>query len=151
MCFARSPVAKFCCYPPALSVDSLARVRGASLQAMVRATERSVPISSVNAVSVGRQAVMKSHPDRLRWRCLPNAVTRCEEVDLSPFMMSAAARFCMTLRLDRHSAAAAVPTRPWRRPGARHGPVQMRQSSSRIFRLVPRGAVAVGQPSRALK
>ena len=37
---------------------------------------------------------------------------RSVELDLSPFILSGGAAFCMTLRLDRTSAAASDATRP---------------------------------------
>ncbi|MCB1951428.1 MAG: amidinotransferase [Zoogloeaceae bacterium] len=106
VCFCPLAGGEILYYPPALSVDSLARVRErVPAEQRIEATEDDLTHFSVNAVSVGRQLVMSRTTDRLRG-VLTERGYQVREVDLSPFMMSGGGAFCMTLRLDRHSAAA---------------------------------------------
>lgn len=59
---------------------------------------------SLNAISVGRDLIMAPPPPRLR-AILEERGYRCVAVDLSAFILSGGASYCMTLRLDRLSTA----------------------------------------------
>lgn len=105
VCFCPLAGGEILYYPPALSADSLVRLRERVPAAQrIEATEDDLAHFSVNAVSVGRDVVMSRTTDRLRG-VLTERGYRVREVDLSPFMMSGGGAFCMTLRLDRHSTA----------------------------------------------
>lgn len=105
VCFCPLAGGEILYYPPALSADSLARLRERVPAAQrIEATEDDLAHFSVNAVSVGREVVMSRTTDRLRG-VLTERGYRVREVDLSPFMMSGGGAFCMTLRLDRRSTA----------------------------------------------
>lgn len=105
VCFCPLAGGEILYYPPALSADSLARLRERVPAAQrIEATEDDLAHFSVNAVSVGREVVMSRTTDRLRG-VLAERGYRVREVDLSPFMMSGGGAFCMTLRLDRRSTA----------------------------------------------
>ncbi|MFV0664632.1 dimethylarginine dimethylaminohydrolase family protein [Denitromonas sp.] len=105
VCFCPLAGGEILYYPPALSADSLARLRERVPAAQrIEATEDDLAHFSVNAVSVGREVVMSRTTDRLRG-VLTERGYRVREIDLSPFMMSGGGAFCMTLRLDRRSTA----------------------------------------------
>ncbi|KAA3654054.1 MAG: amidinotransferase [Proteobacteria bacterium] len=105
VCFCPLAGGEILYYPPALSADSLARLRERVPAAQrIEATEDDLAHFSVNAVSVGREVVMSRTTDRLRG-VLTERGYRVREVDLAPFMMSGGGAFCMTLRLDRRSTA----------------------------------------------
>ena len=99
-------------YPPALT--------GAALNALyeqtrpdqrIEADDEDAEAFCVNAVCLGRTIIMAEPAPRLRAR-LTERGYRVIGVDLSEFILSGGGAFCMTLRLDLRSAAAAatVPT-----------------------------------------
>ncbi|HEY0301841.1 MAG TPA: hypothetical protein VGC36_10930, partial [Rhizomicrobium sp.] len=59
----------------------------------------------VNAVNLGREIVMAKAPASLKAKLAARGY-HLAEVDLSPFMLSGGAAYCMTLRLDRSSGVA---------------------------------------------
>jgi N-dimethylarginine dimethylaminohydrolase len=62
----------------------------------------------VNAVALGRTLVMARAPQRLK-AVLAERGYRVVEIDLSPFILSGGAAFCMTLRLDHVAARTRLP------------------------------------------
>ena len=60
----------------------------------------------VNAVNLDARIVMAKAPDSLRAKLRARGYS-LTEVDLSPFILSGGAAYCMTLRLDRTSVPAA--------------------------------------------
>jgi N-dimethylarginine dimethylaminohydrolase len=99
-------------YPPAFTAAALGRIRdGVGPQLRIEATDADAAGLCVNAVSLGDVVVMAKAPARLKRR-LAQRGYRVLEVDLSPFILSGGAAFCMTLRLDyRATADAATPAR----------------------------------------
>ncbi len=93
-------------YPPALSPQSQALV-AAEVPAELRiaATAEEAAAFSLNAVNIGRDLVMASPPPRLK-AILEARGYHCHGVDLSSYMLSGGAAYCMTLRLDLSSRAA---------------------------------------------
>lgn len=95
-------------YPPALTPASLRRVHAHTTQEeRVEASREGAAAFCVNAVNIGRTIIMAKAPRRLRER-LEARGYRLVEIDLSPFMLSGGAAYCMTLRLDRRSNARAT-------------------------------------------
>lgn len=93
-------------YPPALSPRSQQRVADhVPSELRIAATADEAEAFSLNAVNIGRDLIMTAPPPRLR-RLLEERGYRCRPVDLSSFVLSGGASYCMTLRLDRTSAAA---------------------------------------------
>lgn len=106
-CFAPLPGGEILYYPQAFSAatrDSLATLVPAERR--IEATAEEAAAFSLNAVAVGRDLIMAPPPPRLRAR-LEERGYRCLDVDLSMFMMSGGAAYCMTLRLDLTSQGAA--------------------------------------------
>ncbi len=93
-------------YPPALSAESQALV-AAEVPAELRivATAEEAAAFSLNAVNIGRDLVMAGPPPRLK-AILEERGYRCHGVDLSSYMLSGGAAYCMTLRLDLASRPA---------------------------------------------
>ncbi len=87
-------------YPPAFTAAAQAAIaETVPMDQRIVATDDEAAAFSLNAVNIGRDLVMTEPPPRLRaiveergYRCLP--------IDLSAFVMSGGAAFCMTLRLD---------------------------------------------------
>jgi len=107
VCFCPLSGGEILYYPPALSEASLRELRArvpASLR--IEATEDDLRHFSVNAVNLHDQVVMTRTTPHLRAE-LGGRGYQLREVDLSPFMLSGGGAYCMTLRLDRRSGAAA--------------------------------------------
>lgn len=95
-------------YPPAFAPAALALIRERVPEALrIEASDEEAAAFCVNAVNLGREVVMARAPASLKARLAAQgfAVT---EVDLSPFILSGGAAYCMTLRLDRTSRPAAA-------------------------------------------
>ena len=91
-------------YPPALSTRALARLRDAvPAEQLIEATAEDAAAFCVNAVNVGRSVVMSTPPDRLR-AVLTERGYHVVPIDLTPFLLSGGAAFCLTLRLDLQRA-----------------------------------------------
>jgi N-dimethylarginine dimethylaminohydrolase len=60
----------------------------------------------VNAVNIGRRLIMAEPPQSLREKLRAQGFT-VKGIDLAPFILSGGGAYCMTLRLDRCSSAAA--------------------------------------------
>lgn len=107
VCFCPLAGGEILYYPPALSEASLRALRArvpASLR--IEADADDLRHFSVNAVNLHDQVVMTRTTPRLR-TVLGERGYRLREVDLTPFMLSGGGAYCMTLRLDRRSAAEA--------------------------------------------
>ncbi|WP_374471534.1 dimethylarginine dimethylaminohydrolase family protein [Phenylobacterium sp.] len=93
-------------YPPAFTEESLAAIRARVPESLrIEATDEDAAAFCVNAVNLDRRIVMAKAPAALRAR-LEARGYELVEVDLSPFILSGGAAYCMTLRLDRTSAPA---------------------------------------------
>lgn len=91
-------------YPPALSPRSQQVVADhVPPELRIVATADEAEAFSLNAVNIGRDLIMTTPPPRLR-RLLEDRGYHCRPVDLSSFVLSGGASYCMTLRLDRSSA-----------------------------------------------
>jgi N-dimethylarginine dimethylaminohydrolase len=98
-------------YPPAFTPAALDEIRDrVDVDQLIAASDEDAAALSVNAVSIGEAIVMATAPERLRRR-LEERGYRVFEVDLSPFILSGGAAFCMTLRLDHVSTPAAETVR----------------------------------------
>jgi N-dimethylarginine dimethylaminohydrolase len=96
-------------YPPAFTRAALAAIRGRiPAQQLIEASDEAAAALCVNAVSIGDTVVMGKAPRALR-RALEDRGYRVSEVDLSPFILSGGAAFCLTLRLDHRSVPGRVP------------------------------------------
>jgi N-dimethylarginine dimethylaminohydrolase len=93
-------------YPPAFSAAAKAAIK-AHVRAddLIEASDEDAKGFCVNAVNFGREIVMARPQDGLR-RKLEARGYRVTGVDLEPFILSGGGAYCMTLRLDRTSAAA---------------------------------------------
>lgn len=87
-------------YPPAFTSESLAAIEARVSPAdRIIASDEDAAALCVNAVCIGRTVIMARAPAALRSR-LEDRGFAVVEVDLSPFIASGGAAFCMTLRLD---------------------------------------------------
>jgi N-dimethylarginine dimethylaminohydrolase len=90
-------------YPPAFTPAALAAIRSrVQADRLIEASDAAAAALCVNAVSIADTVVMAKAPDALR-RALQARGYRVAEVDLSPFILSGGAAFCLTLRLDHRS------------------------------------------------
>lgn len=106
-CFAALSGGEILYYPAALSAESqgiLAELVPAERH--ITATAEEAAAFSLNAVNIGRQLIMAPPPPRLQ-AILEERGYHCAALDLSSFVLSGGAAFCMTLRLDLTSRAAA--------------------------------------------
>lgn len=95
-------------YPPAFTPEAQATIRERIPDDQrIEATAEDAAAFCVNAVNLGRHIVMARAPAALRDRLEARGYV-LTEVDLSPFILSGGAAYCMTLRLDRASVPAAV-------------------------------------------
>ncbi len=93
-------------YPAAFTPDSLAAIHARVPEAQrIEASAEEAAAFCVNAVNLGDRVVMARAPDSLRAK-LQERGYALTEVDLSPFILSGGASYCMTLRLDRASVPA---------------------------------------------
>ena len=96
-------------YPPAFTDAALAAIEARVAPAdRIIADREDAEALCVNAVCLGRTVIMAKAPAALRQR-LEARGYRVTEVDLSPFILSGGAAFCMTLRLDLVSALVLQP------------------------------------------
>jgi len=93
-------------YPPAFSDEGKAQMRAvAGKDNLIEASDEDAEGFCVNAVNFGREIVMARPRDGLRAR-LSERGYHVTGVDLDPFILSGGGAYCMTLRLNRESAAA---------------------------------------------
>lgn len=94
-------------YPPAFSAEGRATIEAiAGKDNVLEASDEDAAAFSVNAVNFGREIVMARPPKALAER-LESRGYRVTSVDLDPFILSGGGAYCMTLRLNRESKAAA--------------------------------------------
>jgi N-dimethylarginine dimethylaminohydrolase len=105
-CFCPLPGGEVLYYPGAFTPMSLAEITAhVPADMRIAATVDEAATFSLNAVAFGRDVVMATPPQRLRTQ-LEERGYRVHDVDLSAFMLSGGAAYCMTLRLDLQSQAA---------------------------------------------
>ncbi len=106
-CFCPLAGGKVLYYPPAFTPEARATIRAHVAEAdRIEASDEEAAAFCVNAVNLGPRIIMARAPESLRakLRAKGYALT---EVDLSPFILSGGAAYCMTLRLDRRSVPSA--------------------------------------------
>jgi N-dimethylarginine dimethylaminohydrolase len=104
-CFCPLPGGEILYYPPALAPRARALLEGiVPAENRIIATQDEAAAFSLNAVAVGRNLIMSPPPPRLA-AILEERGYRVRGVDLSSFVLSGGAAYCMTLRLDRTSRA----------------------------------------------
>jgi N-dimethylarginine dimethylaminohydrolase len=102
-CFCPLAGGKVLYFPEAFTPQALATIRARIPQSQrIEATAEEAQAFCVNAVNLGAKLVMAKAPESLRAK-LQAAGYAPTEIDLSPFMLSGGAAYCMTLRLDRKS------------------------------------------------
>ena len=95
-------------YPPAFSDEGKAQMRAvAGKDNLIEASDEDAAGFCVNAVNFGREIVMARPKDGLRAR-LAERGYHVTGVDLDPFILSGGGAYCMTLRLNRETAAVAA-------------------------------------------
>ena len=106
-CFCPLAGGKLLYHPPAFTSGSLATIHAhVCPEDRIEATDEEANAFCVNAVNIGHQIVMAKAPESLR-RKLGALGYSLTEIDLGPFILSGGGAYCMTLRLDRCSAAVA--------------------------------------------
>jgi N-dimethylarginine dimethylaminohydrolase len=109
VCFCPLPGGEVLYHPGAFSPASLGEIRERVPAALrIEASPEEAGLLCLNAVAIDRNVVMARASARLR-AILAERGYRTAELDLSPFILSGGAAFCMTLRLDRSSAEALQP------------------------------------------
>lgn len=107
-CFCPLAGGKVLYYPAAFTPAALATLRARVAEPdRIEATDEEAAAFCVNAVNLGPRVVMARAPESLR-ATLQARGYALTEVDLGPFILSGGAAYCMTLRLDRTSAPAAL-------------------------------------------
>jgi N-dimethylarginine dimethylaminohydrolase len=92
-------------YPPAFSAEGNDAIRSiAGKDNVIEASDEDAQGFCVNAVNFGREIIMARPKDALKAR-LAERGYHVTGVDLDPFILSGGGAYCMTLRLDRQSAA----------------------------------------------
>ena len=108
VCFCPLSGGEILYYPPAFTDAALRELhRHVPPSQRIEATADDLRHFSVNAVNLHDQVVMTRTTPHLRAE-LGRRGYRLREVDLSPYMLSGGGAYCMTLRLDRRSAALPV-------------------------------------------
>jgi N-dimethylarginine dimethylaminohydrolase len=104
-CFCPLSGGEILYYPPALTKEALERLRElVPTELLIEATDEDAAAFCVNAVCLDRTVVMALPGQSLRTR-LAERGYEVLGIDLAPFILSGGGAFCMTLRLDRTSAA----------------------------------------------
>jgi N-dimethylarginine dimethylaminohydrolase len=104
-CFCPLPGGEVLYYPPAFTPAGVAAIKArVAPDDLLEASDEDAARFCVNAVAWDRQIVMAEAADRLRGRLTERGYL-VAEVNLSPFILSGGGAYCMTLRLDRRSAA----------------------------------------------
>jgi N-dimethylarginine dimethylaminohydrolase len=92
-------------YPPAFTAASLAAIHAhVAPELRLEASREDAAAFCVNAVNIGRKIIMARPPAHVR-AMLEARGYSVTGVDLDPFILSGGGAYCMTLRLDRSSAA----------------------------------------------
>lgn len=106
-CFCPLAGGKVLYYPAAFTPDALATIRARIPESQrIEATDEEAAAFCVNAVNLDARIIMAKAPESLRAKLRARGYS-LTEVDLSPFIRSGGASYCMTLRLDRTSVPAA--------------------------------------------
>lgn len=93
-------------YPAAFTPKALAEIHARVPEDLrIVASDEEAAAFCVNAVNIGSTVIMARAPDSLRQKLAARGYALVE-TDLSPFILSGGAAYCMTLRLDRTSAPA---------------------------------------------
>lgn len=99
-CFTALPGGEVLYYPGAFAERSAQLIESmVPAEKRIAVTPEEAATFALNTVASGRDLVMASPPPRVR-AVLEERGYRCHAVDLSAFMMSGGAAYCMTLRLD---------------------------------------------------
>lgn len=107
-CFCPLAGGKLLYYPPAFTAEALATIHArVPAEQRIEASDAEAAAFCVNAVNLDARVIMARTPDSLRRKLRARGYSLAE-VDLDPFILSGGAAYCMTLRLDRTSAPAAV-------------------------------------------
>jgi len=107
-CFCSLSSGKVLYYPPAFTPPALAQIHAhVAPRDRIEATQEEAAAFCVNAVNIGDEIVMAKAPQSLRRKLARNGF-RLHEIDLAPFILSGGGAYCMTLRLDLRSQAAAA-------------------------------------------
>jgi N-dimethylarginine dimethylaminohydrolase len=102
-CFCPLAGGKVLYYPAAFTPAALATIRARVPERdRIEATAEEAAAFCVNAVNLDSRVIMARAPDSLRAKLRARGYS-LTEVDLSPFILSGGAAYCMTLRLDRVS------------------------------------------------
>lgn len=108
VCFCPLPGGEVLFHPGAFSPAALRTIHDrVPAHRRIEATPEEAGLLCLNAVAIGRTVVMARASARLR-AMLAERGYRCVELDLSPFILSGGAAFCMTLRLDLASPGRAA-------------------------------------------
>lgn len=100
VCFCPLPGGEVLFHPGAFSPAALRAIQDrVPAELRIEATAEEADLLCLNAVAIGRTVVMARASARLH-AVLAERGYRCVELDLSPFILSGGAAFCMTLRLD---------------------------------------------------
>jgi N-dimethylarginine dimethylaminohydrolase len=106
VCFCPLSGGEVLFYPGAFSPAAVREIQDrVPADLRLEATGEEAGLLCLNAVNIDRTVVMARTSARLR-AVLAERGYRCVELDLSPFILSGGAAFCMTLRLDRLAAEA---------------------------------------------
>jgi N-dimethylarginine dimethylaminohydrolase len=106
-CFCALSGGEVLWYPPAFSAESAAAVRRvAGTRNLIEATDEDALSLGVNSVCLGRDVVM-CHASAATRRALAARGYRVHVVPLDSFNRSGGAAYCLTLRLDNATRAAA--------------------------------------------
>jgi len=105
-CFLSLTGGEIVYYPPAFTDVARATIRSiVPSDLLIEASDEDAEGFCVNAVNFGREIVMARPQDGLRAR-LTERGYHVTGVGLDPFILSGGGAYCMTLRLNRHHAAA---------------------------------------------
>ena len=110
-CFCPLPGGELLYYPPAFTAAALRTIKDhVPAWQLIEASDEDATRFCVNAVGIDRTIIMAEAADGLRG-ILTERGYSLAEVNLAPFILSGGGAYCMTLRLDRESnAAAEVPS-----------------------------------------
>ncbi len=107
-CFCPLSGGRVMYYPPAFTPEALATIHShVAPEDRIEASDDEARAFCVNAVNIGNTIIMAKAPGSLRHKLAAHGYS-LREVDLAPFILSGGGAYCMTLRLDRSSKAAAL-------------------------------------------
>jgi N-dimethylarginine dimethylaminohydrolase len=107
-------------YPPAFTRIARERIRRhVAPGQLFEASAEDAAGFCINAVNIGREVVMARATPGMR-ALLARLGYRLNEVDLSPFILSGGAAYCMSLRLDRRADDAQLHTQTHTQEADRH-------------------------------